>query len=118
MGIDKITKLLKRCNKGKNTITMSIVVAFLLGSNLSYGDIKIKVVSDESGKNIVKIYETKLENGNETDEFTLNNLDVTISDNTSGDDNDKITLTFALEADKEQENNGKLQNFKNKEVIC
>ncbi|BBA51391.1 autotransporter [Fusobacterium varium] len=40
--IKEMEKALKRYLKGKNRITMGVVVAFLLGSSFSYGDVTIK----------------------------------------------------------------------------
>ncbi|WP_373076875.1 autotransporter domain-containing protein [Fusobacterium varium] len=56
--IKKMEKALKRYLKGKNRITMGVVVAFLLGSSFAFGDVTIKyenstlIVQDDSGTNI------------------------------------------------------------------
>ena len=40
--IKEMEKALKRYLKGKNRITMGVVVAFLLGSSFAFGDVTIK----------------------------------------------------------------------------
>ena len=70
--IKEMEKALKRYLKGKNRITMGVVVAFLLGSSFAFGDVTIKydtaastlIVQDDSGTNIGTV--TK----NSADEFT------------------------------------------------
>uniref|UniRef100_UPI00359C79A0 beta strand repeat-containing protein n=1 Tax=Fusobacterium varium TaxID=856 RepID=UPI00359C79A0 len=68
--IKEMEKALKRYLKGKNRITMGVVVAFLLGSTFAFGDVTIKyenstlIVQDGSGTNIGTV--TK----NSDDEFT------------------------------------------------
>ncbi|WP_373079289.1 autotransporter domain-containing protein [Fusobacterium varium] len=67
--IKEMEKALKRYLKGKNRITMGVVVAFLLGSSFAFGDVTIKyenstlIVQDGSGTNIGTV--TK----NSADEF-------------------------------------------------
>ncbi|BBA52485.1 autotransporter [Fusobacterium varium] len=58
--IKEMEKALKRYLKGKNRITMGVVVAFLLGNSFAFGDVTIKydtaastlIVQDDSGTNI------------------------------------------------------------------
>ncbi|BBA52269.1 autotransporter [Fusobacterium varium] len=58
--IKEMEKALKRYLKGKNRITMGVVVAFLLGSSFAFGDVTIKydtaastlIVQDDLGTNI------------------------------------------------------------------
>ena len=58
--IKEIEKTLKRYLKGKNRITMGVVVAFLLGSSFAFGDVIIKYegstikILDKSG-NVIEI---------------------------------------------------------------
>ncbi len=58
--IKEIEKTLKRYLKGKNRITMGVVVAFLLGSSFAFGDVTIKYegstikILDKSG-NVTEI---------------------------------------------------------------
>ena len=70
--IKEMEKALKRYLKGKNRITMGVVVAFLLGSNFAYGDVTVKYedstikILDNSGT----ITEIGTVTKNSTDEFT------------------------------------------------
>ncbi|WP_373076518.1 autotransporter domain-containing protein [Fusobacterium varium] len=77
--IKEIEKALKRYLKGKNRITMGVVVAFLLGSSFAFGDVTIKydtvaltlIVQNDSGTNIGTI------TGNHATGFTWTVLDGT-----------------------------------------
>ena len=68
--IKEMEKALKKYLKGKNRITMGVVVAFLLGSSFAFGDVTVKyegstlIVQDGSGTNIGTV--TK----NSANEFT------------------------------------------------
>ncbi|BBA50263.1 autotransporter [Fusobacterium varium] len=98
--IKEMEKALKRYLKGKNRITMGVVVAFLLGSSFAFGDVTIKydtavstlIVQDDSGTNIGTV--TK----NSADEFTWTlpegaNVTETVKiDNTVNANNIKVNI--------------------------